>query len=177
MMSATRAFMVMVNGGSAMGKASIPAQIARLQEMSVGELREEWQKLYGEEPRSRHRVWLWKRLAWRIQELEYGGLSERAKKRLEELMPTAELALRTPRDFMKGVEAGPSRVVRDTRIPPPGTVLLRSYKDQRVAVTVLENGFEWQGRQYSSLSAVAKEATGAHWNGIRFFNLTRKDTK
>ncbi len=160
-----------------MSEISIPARIARLQEMSVGELREKWRKLYGEEPRSRHRVWLWKRLAWRIQELEYGGLSERAKKRLEELMPTAELALRVPRDFLKGVEPGPSRAVRDKRIPPPGTVLLRNYKGQGIVVTVLENGFEWEGREYRSLSAIAKEVTGAHWNGVRFFNLTRKDTK
>ncbi len=166
--------MVAVNGGSTMSEISIPARIAQLQEMSVGELREEWRKLYGEETRSRHRVWLWKRLAWRIQELEDGGLSERTKERLEELMPTAELALRTPRDFMKGVEAGPSRVVRDKRIPPPGTVLLRNYKGQRVAVTVLDNGFAWEGREYRSLSAIAKEVTGPHWNGLRFFALDRK---
>ena len=153
-----------------MSEPSIPARIARLQEMSVGELREEWRKLYGEEPRSRHRVGLWKRLAWRIQELEFGGLSDRAKKRLEELMPTAELALRVPRDFMKGTEL-PPRAIHDKRIPPPGTVLLRVYKGQRIAVTVLEDGFEWEGKQLRSLSAVAKEVTGAHWNGPLFFGL------
>ncbi len=160
-----------------MSEISIPAQIARLQEMSVGELRDEWRKLYGEEPRSRHRVWLWKRLAWRIQELEYGGLSERAKKRLEDLMPTAELALRVPKDFMEGVALPTSRQVRDRRIPPPGTVLLRDYKGQKIPVTVMEDGFEWEGRQYRSLSAIAKEVTGSHWNGLRFFNLARKEAK
>ncbi len=167
--------MVTVNGGSTMSQASIPARIAQLQEMSVGELREEWRKLYGEEPRSRHRVWLWKRLAWRIQELEYGGLSDRAKKRLEELMPTAELALRVPRDFMKNVEPPPSRAIRDKRIPPPGTVLLRDYKGQKIPVTVMKDGFEWEGRSYRSLSAIAKEVTGAHRNGLRFFGLHRKE--
>ena len=156
-----------------MSQASIPARIARLQEMSVGELREEWRRLYAEEPRSRHRVWLWRRLAWRIQELEYGGLSDRAKKRLEELMPRAELALRVPRGFMKGTDL-PPRAIRDKRIPPPGTVLLRSYKGQGIAVTVLENGFAWEGREYRSLSAIAKDVTGAHWNGLRFFALDRK---
>ncbi len=157
-----------------MSQASIPARIARLQEMSVGELRDEWRKLYGEEPRSRHRAWLWKRLAWRIQELEYGGLSQRAKKRLEELMPNAELALRVPRDCMKGAEPAPSRQIHDRRIPPPGTVLLRDYKGQKIPVTVMEDGFEWEGRQYRSLSAIAREVTGSHWNGLRFFNLDRK---
>ena len=160
-------------------KLSIPAQIARLQEMSVAELREKWQELYGEEPRVSNRVWLWKRLAWRIQELEYGGLSDAAKKRLEELMPTAELALRNPPGSRKReTPAAPvKRQVRDRRIPPPGTVLLRRYKDQSIAVTVLEDGFEWEGRQYRSLSSLAKEVTGSHLNGIHFFHLDRKGAK
>ena len=157
-----------------MSDTSVRAKIAQLQEMSVGELREQWRELYGEEPRGRHRVWLFKRLAWRVQELEYGGLSERAKKRLEELMPTAELALRVPKGFMEGVEPLPSRQVRDLRIPPPGTILLRSYRNQKIAVEVLEDGFSWEGREYRSLSAIAKEVTGSHWNGLRFFNLDRK---
>ncbi len=160
-----------------MSEPSIPARITQLQQMSVGELRQEWKTLFGEEPRSRNRVWLWKRLAWRIQELEFGGLSERAKKRLEELMPTAERALRVPRDFMKDVELPPSRAIRDNRVPPRGTTLLRNYKGQRIAVTVLEDGFEWEGREYRSLSGIAKEVTGSHLNGLRFFNLTRKESK
>ena len=160
-----------------MTKASIPAQIARLQKMSVAELREEWKRLYeGEEPRVSNRVWLWKRLAWRIQELEYGGLSDAALQRLEELMPTAELALRNPPGRKQPLPV-PVEPVRDKRIPPPGTVLLRKYKDQAITVEVLANGFEWDGRQYRSLSAVAKEVTGSHLNGIRFFHLDRKETK
>ncbi len=158
-----------------MSDASVRAKIAQLQQMSVGELREEWRELYGEETRSRHKVWLFKRLAWRVQELEYGGLSERAKKRLEELMPNAELALRLPKSFMDGVEPAPSRQIRDQRIPAAGIVLLRDYKGQKIAVTVLEDGFEWEGRSYRSLSAIAKEVTGAHWNGLRFFGLHRKE--
>jgi hypothetical protein len=162
-----------------MGEESIAARIARLQEMSVGELREEWRKLFNEEPRSRHKVYLWKRLAWRIQELEYGGLSERAKRRLEELMPDAELALRVPRGILKDAAAQPviaDRRVRDPRIPPPGTVLLRTYKGSRLAVTVLDDGFEWQGRIYRSLSALAREVTGcSSLNGVVFFGLNRKD--
>ena len=156
-------------------KSSIPAQIARLQKMTVAELRAKWCELYGEEPRVRNRVWLWKRLAWRIQELEYGGLSDAAKQRLEALTPTAELALRNPPGSRKQkVPAPAEHQVRDRRIPPPGTVLLRKYKNVSIAVTVLENGFEWEGREYRSLSAVAKAATGSHLNGVRFFNLDRK---
>jgi len=161
-----------------MGEESIAARIAKLQQMNVAELREEWRKLFNEEPRSRNRVGLWKRLAWRVQELEYGGLSERAKKRLEELMPTAELALRVPHGFMKDATTPPviaDRRVRDPRIPPPGTVLLRSYKGQKLAVTILDDGFEWEGREYRSLSALAREVTGcSSLNGLAFFGLNRK---
>ena len=156
-----------------MTKESILAQIARLQEMSVAELRDEWKRLYdGEEPRVSNRVWLWRRLAWRIQELEYGGLSDAALERLEELMPTAELALRNP-PGKKPPPPAPIEPVRDKRIPPPGTVLLRRYKGESVAVTVVESGFEWEGRQYRSLSALAEEITGSHCNGFVFFRLDR----
>ena len=141
----------------------------------MAELREKWQELYGEEPRVSNRIWLWKRLAWRIQELEYGGLSDAAKKRLEELMPTAELALRNSSGSRKPeASSATEHQVRDRRIPPPGTVLLRTYKDQRIAVEVLENGFSWEGRTYGSLSAIATEATGSRWNGFRFFNLIKE---
>ena len=158
-----------------MTKESIPVQIARLQKMSVAELREEWKRLYdGQEPRVSNRVWLWKRLAWRVQELEYGGLSD--LKRLEALMPTAELALRNPAGKQHPAPAA-IEPVRDKRIPPPGTVLLRRYKGQAITVDVLPNGFSWEGRQFRSLSAVAKEVTGSHLNGIRFFHLDRKETK
>ncbi len=159
-----------------MTKESIPVQIARLQKMSVAELRAEWKRLYdGEEPRVSNRVWLWKRLAWRVQEMEYGGLSDASLKRLEELMPTAELALRNP-PGKKQPPPATVEPVRDKRIPPPGTVLLRKYKDQAITVEVLANGFEWDGRQYRSLSAVAKEVTGSHLNGVAFFHLGRKET-
>ena len=158
-----------------MTQPGISARIARLQQMSVAELRKKWQELYGEEPRVRNRVWLWRRLAWQIQANAYGGLSDRALKRLEELMPDAELALRNPRGFRnEKAPASSDHQVRDKRIPPVGTVLLRRYKDQSIAVTILEDGFEWEGRQHRSLSAVAKEVTGSHWNGLRFFNLHRK---
>ena len=162
-----------------MTQPSIPRRIAQLQAMSLRELRLEWKRLYDEEPPSiRNRTWFWRRLSWRVQELAYGGLSDAAKARLEELMPTAELALRNPPGSRK--QKAPSlrdHQVRDRRIPPPGTVLLRKYKNESIAVSVLENGFEWQGREYGSLSAVAKAVTGSHLNGVRFFHLDRKEPK
>ena len=162
-----------------MTQPSIPRRIAQLKAMSLRELRLEWKRLYDEEPPSiRNRTWFWRRLSWRAQELAFGGLSELAKTRLEELMPTAELALRNPPGSQK--QKAPSlrdHQVRDRRIPPPGTVLLKTYRGQRIAVEVLEEAFSWDGRTYGSLSAIATEATGSRWNGFRFFNLDRKESK
>ena len=160
-----------------MTQPSIPAQIAKLQTMTVGELRVEYQRAFGEEARSRNKTWLWRRIAWRIQELEFGGLSERAKARLEELMPDAELALRTPPGRFHGTVRAASNPVRDRRIPRPGTVLLRHYKGQRLVVEVTHDGFAYDGRPFRSLSAVAREITGSHWNGLMFFGLAKKKAK
>jgi hypothetical protein len=148
-----------------------------LQTMTVGELRVEYERVFGEEARSRNRIWLWRRIAWRIQEIEYGGLSDRAKARLEELMPDAELALRTPPGRVHAAVSVAGGPVRDKRIPKPGTVLLRHYKGQRLAVAVTKDGFEYDGRPFRSLSAVAREITGTHWNGLMFFGLTKKKAK
>ena len=63
--------------------------------------------------------------------------------------------------------------VRDPRIPRPGVVLSRPYHGQEIRVTVLEEGFEWNGRRFRSLSALAREVTGQRWNGLLFFGLTK----
>ena len=160
-----------------MTQPSIPAQIAKLQAMTVGQLREEYLRLFGEEARSRNHTWLWKRCAWRVQELEYGGLSERAKRRLEELMPDAELALRTPRGRVQEARDMAVRQTRDRRLPQPGTVLLKTYKGQRLVVEVLHDGFSYEGQVFRSLSAVARAVTGTQWNGWAFFGLNRKVKK
>ncbi len=157
-----------------MSEPSIPTQIARLQGMTVGHLRDEYERVFGEEPRSRNRTWLWRRIAWRIQELEYGGLSERAKRRLEELMPDAELALRVPPGRFQEYKDIAVRQTRDPRLPKPGTALLRNYKGRRIVVEVLADGFAYEGQTYRSLSAVARAVTGTQWNGVAFFGLTEK---
>ena len=160
-----------------MTQASIATQIAQLQAMTVGQLREEYERVFGEEARSRNRTWLWRRIAWRVQELEYGGLSERAKRRLEELMSDAELALRTPPGRFQEARDTAVRQTRDPRLPRPGTALLKSYKGQRVVVEVLHDGFSYGGQVFRSLSAVARAVTGTRWNGWAFFGLNGKAKK
>ncbi len=160
-------------------ETSVIRRIHRLGEMTVGELRLEWLKLYGEPTRSRNRDYLWRRLAWRVQELAHGGLSDAAKARIDELSPDSFARARTPQN---GNGAAPADVRdqhqhpghRDRTLPASGTVLTRQYKGNEVRIVALDDGFEWDGRRYGSLSAVARAVTGQKWNGWLFFGLTKR---
>ncbi len=152
-------------------QASVTAQIEALRSMTVGQLRLKWRELYGEETRSGNRDYLWRRLAWRVQELAYGGLSERAQVRIKELGD--DLRMLPPRRWQPAAQPPPAGRVRDRRIPQPGVVLSRRYHGQEIRVTVLEDGFEWNGRRFKSLSALARQVTGQRWNGLLFFGLTK----
>src|SRR5687767_12540661 len=142
--------------------------------MSAGRLREKYLEVFGEPSRSGNKDYLFKKLAWRLQSLAEGGLSERAKRRAEELARDADVRTTVPRPPKHAADAGARTVVlaaptagdgRD-RLPIPGTVLTRTYRGRHVAVTVLADGtFEWEGQTYRSLSAIAKAVTGSHWNG------------
>jgi len=79
-----------------------------------------------------------------------------------------------PRAPAKSGEPVPQLGHHDRRLPVIGTVLSRSYGHQTVVVKVLKDGFEYQGRCYSSLSAIARQATGTRWNGLLFFGLTKR---
>src|SRR5713101_5878369 len=167
------------------GQASVTTQILALQKMTVAQLREKWKELYGgEETRSFNRVYLWRRLAWRVQELAYGGLSERAKARVAELNVGDDLRFLPPRGWNPLEKVAPTRtsrhragLVRDPRLPSPGSVITRQYHGQEIHVTVLEKGFEWEGRPYRSLSAVARDVCGQRWNGFLFFQLATRRRK
>ncbi len=154
-------------------------RIHALRQMSVAELRREWERLYGEPTRSRNRDYLWRRLAFRAQELANGGLSDRAKARINDLAPNQ--FTRTPREALDAAVAAnvpeTSKSKRDPRLPAPGSVLTRQYHGREIRVLTLDDGFEWNRQHFSSLSAVARTITGAKWNGRLFFNLTTRKRK
>ena len=165
---------------------TVTAQILALEKMTVGQLRVKWKELFGgEDTRSCNRTYLWRRLAWRVQELANGGLSERAKARIAELNRDDDLRMLPPRKWQpstngNGDQPGPNaarKALRDSRLPRPGATLTRRYRGHEIRVTVLEDGFEWDGRHYASLSALAREVTGQRWNGLLFFGLTKRDRK
>lgn len=157
---------------------SIARELAALQRLTIPELRRRYAELYGDATRSGNRTWLVRRLAWRLQELAEGGLSDRAKRRAAELANDADLRVLPPRTFaVDGDTAPPPKTLRfqqDERLPPPGSVLTRRYKGQEIQVLVRADGFEHAGRVFPSLSAVAREVTGTHTNGFLFFKLNQQ---
>jgi len=149
---------------------SVVKEIEEMRTLAVPELVERYSEMFGKEPRIKNKDWLWRRLAWQIQEQRFGGLSRPAKARLEEIIAELDLPLngRPPR------ATGAVRDPRRPDLPAVGTVLTRQWHGQEIRVEVLEDGFEWDGVVYRSLSAVAKAITGARWNGKLFFGLVQR---
>jgi len=155
---------------------NITKEVAAMQRMTPKELQEKYAEVFGEQPRSRNKQWLVKRIAWRMQANEEGDLSERARRRAMELANDADVRVTAPRRSKPG-ESEPAKTARlrtDRRVPMPGAIITREYKGETVQVTVLPRGFEYEGEVYKSLSAVAKVVTGTHWNGYHFFGLRQK---
>ncbi|QYK49111.1 MAG: DUF2924 domain-containing protein [Phycisphaeraceae bacterium] len=155
----------------------VKRQIAALEQMTVGQLQTRYGEVFGETARSGNRQWLFRRIAWRIQALAEGDLSERARQRARELARDADIRVRPPKDqevcppAKARAVTGRLVVARDERIPPAGSRLTKAYKGRELTVTVRVDGFEYDGQVYRSLSAIAHAITGSHWNGLLFFGL------
>ena len=137
----------------------IPARLAALKTTPTADLKQLWRDLFANDPPVFNRKYLESRLAYRIQELTYGGLKPETVRRLEQL----------GEQFNGGNVV--TRRIRTDRKPMAGTRLIRDYQGAEQVVTVLQDGFEWQGRPYQSLSSVARAITGTRWNGWVFFGL------
>jgi hypothetical protein len=158
----------------------LAAEIAALPRLRVSELRVKFAKVFGEPTPSHNKVWLVKRIAWRLQAKAEGDLSERARGRAAELIADADIRLSAPLTDAGTATQEPHATLRvpvDNRLPRPGTILTRRYKGRTLQVEVLEHGFAFEGKTYRSLSAVAKTVTGSHCSGHFFFGLTEKGEK
>lgn len=140
----------------------IPARLAALKTMKTPDLKAQWRELFDTEPPPYNRRFLESRLAYRIQELAYGGLKPETVKRLEALGEQLDGGNIT------------TRRIRHDRKPIAGTKLIREWQGVEHVVTVIGDGFEWQGRPYQSLSAIARAITGTRWNGWVFFGLKNR---
>ena len=140
----------------------ILARLAALKAMSVNELKAEWQSLFDAPAPNNSRNFLESRLAYRIQELTHGGPDKQTRRLLDLLA-----------DEVEGTLTRKARIA-DPRNPVVGTKLIREWDGVAHTVTVLKEGFDWDGRRYKSLSAVARAITGTRWNGYRFFGLRER---
>ena len=140
----------------------ILARLAALKAMSVNELKTEWQAMFDAPAPNNSRTFLESRLAYRIQELTYGGPDKQTRRMLDLLA-----------DEVEGTLTRKAQIA-DPRNPVVGTKLIREWDGTAHTVTVLKDGFDWGGQRYKSLSAVASVITGTRWNGYRFFGLRER---
>ena len=140
----------------------IPARLAALKTTPTPDLKVQWRELFDSEPPPFNRQYLVTRLAYRIQELAYGGLKPETIRRLEKLG-----------EDLDGGNPIKRRIRTDIK-PITGTRLLREWQGVEHVVTVTADGFEWQGRPYQSLSSIARAITGSRWNGWVFFGLKNR---
>ena len=136
-------------------------RIAKLQKMEFSELKELWLELFEKEAPPFNRAFLEGRLAYRLQEIAFGGLSDEATERLKKLNETSVKVRRAKASTM----------------PINGTILVREFKGVEYRVRVMADGFDFNGIKYKSLTAVALKITGASWNGPEFFGLKLKKVK
>ena len=140
--------------------AALEAEIGRLPALSLLELRNRWKTLFGHPaPKSLRRNFLARALAYQMQVETYGGLSVATKRRL--------------REIANAVRTGDANAMLGSSRIKPGTQMIRQWQNTTHTVTALVEGFEWNGRTYKSLSAVANAITGTNWNGFAFFGIKR----
>ena len=135
-------------------------RIAALNELTAQQLRDEWRRLYRGQPPRLSRDLLIRTIAYRMQELAYGGLSKATQRKLDALT--------------KKLEVKGSIVITPDSSLRPGARLVREWRGRTHTVAVTEDGFEYAGKAFPSLTKIAHAITGAHWSGPRFFGLIRK---
>ena len=149
-------------------KTNVLAQLTAIQALSTPELKDRWRELHDTEPPAGSRAYLVSRLCHRVQELAYGGVSDATRARLREHLESVGLADEGTTEAHTAQRRGrPGQ-------PVAGTRFVREWHGERHVVTAIDGGFEYQGRKFRSLSAVAKTITGAHWNGPLFFGLRNR---
>ena len=153
---------------------NILSQIMALRGASIEELAKKYEEFFpGRKAPRENKIFLWKQIAYKLQENEYGGLSGKTQDKLKGLIqeydPINNKAYRPKEQPDENLRKQSS--LKDNRLPIPGSTITKTYKGNDVQVKVLDKGFEYKGKIYKSLSAIAKEITGNHWNGYIFFGL------
>jgi hypothetical protein len=161
----------------------LDAELAALGRMNARELRQRHLELFCEAARSFHREYLMRQIAWRLQAKQEGGLDEGTRQYALAIARDCPRAVRIAQNAARrqnglSPEARATAKLRsghDSRVPVPGSLLVKEIRGETQVVTVLRDGFEYGGRKFTSLSAIAQQITGTKWNGLRFFGLRKED--
>jgi hypothetical protein len=143
-------------------KRAIERELDRIRSLGLAELRLEWQRLYRSEPPKISRDLLVLALGYKLQEIQHGGLGKSTRRKLQTIA----------KGLRETGRVGPTPSLN----LKPGARLVREWHGRTHTVTVTEDGFEYAGTSYPSLSKIAKKITGAHWSGPRFFGLRAAET-
>lgn len=135
--------------------AKVTSKLAALELLTMEELKPQWRKYFDNDPVRFQRDYMVRRIAYQIQARAYGGLPKTIRNKLKRLAEDGQATVR------EQVQA------------QPGTRLMREYKGERIHVAVLEDGFEFKGKRYKSLTAIATELMGSRTSGPKFFGLLR----
>ncbi len=153
---------------------TVLGEITALEKLSLVDLRQKYAKLFPEDISVQgNKPFLKRRIAYRLQEVAFGGLAPQAQQRLQQLIQQYDPINRKPAETDPTPPDSPPKPkpLRARRLPISGTVLTKVYKGVSFQVKTLLKGFEFQGKTYRSLTAIAKVITGMHWNGYLFFGL------
>ena len=159
----------------------LPA-ISDLPRLSAPQLQAVHREMFGAKHPIANCQYLRRKIAWHLQAAKEGGLPESVRQYAIAIARGAELRVRIAENLSRRQAAIPleqsvtTAVVqtRDARLPMPGSLIVKKYKDRTLVVKVLDNGFEYEGRRFTSLSTIAGEITGTRWNGFAFFGLDRE---
>jgi hypothetical protein len=146
---------------------SVLTQIAGLSSLDHNGLNDLWRTLYGKEPPAYNRQFVISRLAYRLQEIAYGGLSDETKTKMKDVLASSNMGGK------KSTSNKTKQRIRKRDMPIYGTRLVRDWNGHRYEVIAVPGGFEYDGMLYRSLSAIAKAITGTHWNGKLFFGIAK----
>jgi hypothetical protein len=158
------------------------SQISALSGMSAPQLQAVHRELFGAEHAIANCQHLRRKIAWHLQAAREDGLPESVRQFAIGIARGIELRLRISENVSRRQAGVPqdqtvtTMVIqaRDARLPMPGSLIVKHYKDQTIVVKVLNNAFEYDARRFASLSAIAGEITGTRWNGFAFFGLEKE---
>jgi hypothetical protein len=159
-------------------------EIAHLGTLTARDLEKRHEILFGRKAETNHRLFLFRKVAWRVQADREGGLSEATKELANAIAQDAPLRSRVITNAAKRLaglspdQTATSTIAadHDSRLPMPGGVIVKQFKGETLVVKVTADGFEFRERRYRSLSAIALEITGTKWNGFVFFNVDKERT-